>query len=88
LIKENLTSFYNTCKPPKVDPAQINAWNDFVKQLINAKKQQKYMSLVTNGLYVNSLDAQDDYMAKNKLASFKYTTLDYASIPDSKIKAN
>jgi peptidyl-prolyl cis-trans isomerase D len=44
------------------------------------------MSLVTNGLYVNSLDAQDDYLAKNKLANFKYTVLDYASIPDANIK--
>jgi peptidyl-prolyl cis-trans isomerase D len=44
------------------------------------------MALVSNGLYVNSLDAQDDYIAKNKLVNFKYTvTLDYASIPDSKV---
>ena len=83
--KGKLNQFLQYMQTPKADPAQVTAWRDFVKQLIEAKKQQKYMSLVTNGLYVNSLDAQDDYLAKNKLASFKYTTLDYASIPDSKI---
>lgn len=67
------------------DTAQSSAWGNFVKELIKAKKEQKYTTLVGNGLYVNSLDAQDDYMAKNKLANFKYTVLDYASIPDSKV---
>ena len=84
--KNKLNQFLNYLQSPKVEKAQIDAWGDFVKQLIAAKKQQKYMALVTNGLYVNSLDAQDDYLAKNKLANFKYTVLDYASIPDANIK--
>jgi peptidyl-prolyl cis-trans isomerase D len=84
--KNKLNQFLTYLQSPKVEKAQIDAWGDFVKQLIAAKKQQKYMSLVTNGLYVNSLDAQDDYLAKNKLANFKYTVLDYASIPDANIK--
>ncbi|MDB5130230.1 MAG: peptidylprolyl isomerase [Mucilaginibacter sp.] len=84
--KNKLNQFLSYLQSPKVEAAQVNAWSDFVKQLIAAKKQQKYMSLVTNGLYVNSLDAQDDYLAKNKLANFKYTVLDYASIPDANIK--
>jgi peptidyl-prolyl cis-trans isomerase D len=36
-------------------------------------------------LYVNSLEAKEDYQAKNKLANFKYVTLDYASVPDNKV---
>ncbi|WP_260172225.1 peptidylprolyl isomerase [Mucilaginibacter phyllosphaerae] len=84
--KSKLNQFLQYLQTPKADAAQLAAWNDFVRQLITAKKQQKYMALVTNGLYVNSLDAQDDYLAKNKLANFKYTVLDYASIPDANIK--
>jgi peptidyl-prolyl cis-trans isomerase D len=53
---------------------------------LQLKSSKNTCRLVTNGLYVNSLDAQDDYLAKNKLVNFKYTVLDYASIPDSKIK--
>jgi peptidyl-prolyl cis-trans isomerase D len=85
LIKTSLTSLKAICNQPKVDPAQKQAWADFVKQLIEAKKQTKYMALVTNGLYVNSLDARMIIEAKNKLANFKYATLDYASIPDAKV---
>ncbi|WP_374950805.1 SurA N-terminal domain-containing protein [Mucilaginibacter sp.] len=84
--KAKLNQFLAYLQSGKVDPAQITAWNDFLTQLFEAKKVQKYMSLVTNGLYVNSLDAKDDYLSKNKLVNFKYATLDYASIPDSKIK--
>ncbi|MEP6613983.1 MAG: peptidylprolyl isomerase, partial [Mucilaginibacter sp.] len=29
--------------------------------------------------------AKEDYTAKNKLANFKYVTLDYASVPDNKV---
>ncbi|WP_454803510.1 SurA N-terminal domain-containing protein [Mucilaginibacter phyllosphaerae] len=84
--KSKLNQFLQYLQTPKADATQVAAWNDFVVQLITAKRQQKYMALVTNGLYVNSLDAQDDYQAKNKLANFKYTVLDYASIPDANVK--
>jgi peptidyl-prolyl cis-trans isomerase D len=84
--KNKLNQFLQYLQSPKAEPTQVNAWNDFLKQLFEAKKAQKYMALVTNGLYVNSLDAKDDYMAKNKLVNFKYATLPYASIPDSQIK--
>jgi len=84
--KAKLNQFLTYLNSGKADPAQVAAWNDFLTQLFAAKKEQKYLSLVSNGLYVNSLDAQDDYLAKNKLVNFKYTVLNYASIPDSKIK--
>ncbi|MES2268269.1 MAG: SurA N-terminal domain-containing protein [Bacteroidota bacterium] len=81
-----LNQFLTYLQSPKAEKAQLDAWSDFVVNLQTAKLQQKYMTLVTNGLYVNSLDAQDDYLAKNKLANFKYTVLDYASIPDANVK--
>jgi peptidyl-prolyl cis-trans isomerase D len=84
--KNKLNQFLGYLQTPKADPKQLQAWSDFVTQLVAAKRQQKYMTLVTNGLYVNSLDAQDDYLAKNKLANFKYTVLDYASVPDASLK--
>ena len=66
------------------DPKKVQ-WTNFITDLIRAKEGEKYLALVTNGVYVNSLDAKDDYEAKNKLANFKYTTLGYASITDSKV---
>ncbi|WP_317133192.1 peptidylprolyl isomerase [Mucilaginibacter limnophilus] len=68
------------------DGDQMKAqWSEFVNGIIESKKAEKYVSLVTNGLYVNSLEAKDDYEAKNKLANFKYVSLDYASLPDNKV---
>ncbi len=81
-----LNQFLAYLQSPKAEKTQLEAWKDFIVNLEAAKVQQKYMALVTNGLYVNSLDAQDDYIAKNKLANFKYTVLDYASIPDANVK--
>lgn len=77
-FKQNL----NASKPN--DPVR-QQWKDFIEQMRENKVAQKYISLVTNGLYVNALDAKDDYEAKNKLVNFKYVTLDYASIPDNKV---
>jgi peptidyl-prolyl cis-trans isomerase D len=84
--KSKLNQFLSYLQSGKVDPTQKQAWTDFLTQLIEARKATKYMALVTNGLYVNSLDAKDDYEAKNKLVNFKYATLDYSSIPDANVK--
>ncbi len=80
-----LNAFLNNLKTLKADDPTKIEWAAFIKQMLEAKKSEKYISLVTNGIYVNALDAKDDYEAKNKLVNFKYVTLDYASIPDNKV---
>jgi len=70
---------------PKLSADIQNQWKGFVDDLADSKLSEKYVSLVTNGLYVNSLDAKDEYAAKNKIVNFKYVTLPYSSIPDSKV---
>lgn len=83
--RANLLSTIQNISALKADDPQKIRWTEFVTNLIDAKLGEKYLSLVTNGLYVNSLDAKDDYEAKNKLVSFKYTGLEYASVPDNKV---
>ncbi len=83
--KNKLNTFLNNLAASKADDPVRQQWSDFITQMIEAKLSEKYVSLVTTGLYVNSLEAKDDYEAKNKLANFKYTVLTYASVPDSKI---
>lgn len=70
---------------PQVTPQMKEEWNNFIGPVIQARLAQKYLSLVQNGIYVNSLDVQDDYTNRNKLASFSYVNLDYASVPDNKV---
>ncbi|MDB5025328.1 MAG: peptidylprolyl isomerase [Mucilaginibacter sp.] len=85
LDNTRLNAFLNNLKTMKADDPMRVQWTQFVSQMLEAKTSEKYMALVTNGLYVNALDAKDDYEAKNKLVNFKYVTLDYASIPDNKV---
>ncbi|MDB4904116.1 MAG: peptidylprolyl isomerase [Mucilaginibacter sp.] len=85
LDRNRLNTFLTNLQASKADDPLRTQWLDFVEQIIDAKLSEKYISLVTNGLYVNSLEAKDDYEAKNKLANFKYTLLEYASVPDNKI---
>ncbi len=83
--RSGLINAIQNIKQMKDDDPQKVRWADFVSQLIQGKEGEKYLSLITNGLYVNSLEAKDDYEAKNKLVNFKYTSLDYSSIADNKV---
>jgi peptidyl-prolyl cis-trans isomerase D len=85
LDRAQLNQFLNNIQnAPASDPMKAQ-WADFVASRIDAKKMEKYLAVIHNGLYVNSLEAKDDYEAKNKLANFKYVTLNYASIADNKV---
>ncbi|RZK74250.1 MAG: peptidylprolyl isomerase [Pedobacter sp.] len=48
--------------------------------------QQKYSKLIGNSIYVTSLEANDEYMNRNKIANFKYVGLDYLSVQDASVK--
>jgi peptidyl-prolyl cis-trans isomerase D len=80
-----VTNAKNAVKNLKDGDPQKEQWNKFIIDLIESKKAEKYMALVTNGLYVNALDAKDSYEGKNKLANFKYALLPYSAVPDSKV---
>ena len=83
--RAKLNNFLSNISAAKNDDPMLIRWNDFLSHIVDDKRTEKYLALVSNGLYVNALDAQDDYEAKNKLANFKYVKLDYTSIPDSKV---
>ncbi|GAB3924238.1 SurA N-terminal domain-containing protein [Mucilaginibacter myungsuensis] len=85
LDRSRLNSFLTSLKSAKADDPMKVQWKDFVTQMVQQKRTEKYLALVRNGLYVNSLDAKDDYEAKNKLVNFKYAELSYASLPDAKV---
>jgi len=85
LDRSALVEFLGRMRVAKANDPMKQQWDTFIDQLVDSKKAEKYLSLVKNGVYVNSLDAQDDYEAKNRLVNFKYVIADYASIPDSKV---
>jgi len=85
LDRARLNNFLANITTSKADTAMAKRWDTFLDQLRDNKRTEKYLALVSNGLYVNALDAKDDYEAKNKLVNFKYVKLDYSSIPDNKV---
>jgi peptidyl-prolyl cis-trans isomerase D len=83
--RNGLVDFLNKVRTAKADDQIKTTWAGFVNELIESKKAEKYFALIKNGLFVNSLDARDDYESKNRLVNFKYVSADYASIPDDKV---
>ncbi|WP_379088138.1 peptidylprolyl isomerase [Pedobacter sp. UC225_65] len=48
--------------------------------------QQKYTNLIRNSVYITSVEANDEYSNRNKLASFKYVDLGFSTILDKDVK--
>jgi len=77
-----LNTFKQGLKDAKVRPQILALEAEIEKQAL----QQKYAKLVNNSVYVSTLEANDEYVNRNKIANFKYVALDYASIPDASVK--
>lgn len=85
LNREALNNFLKQMQTAKANDPMTQQWSNLVASLIEGKRSEKYFALVHNGLYVNSLEANDSYEAKNKLAKFTYVELAYSTIADNKV---
>ncbi len=77
-----VTSLKSQAKDPKLK-AQ---WDLLQAEIEKQALQQKYANLLRNSVYVTSLEANEDYISRNKLANFNYVSLDYSSILDAVVK--
>lgn len=68
------------------EPQALQQSNLLQQEITNQALQTKYSNLIRNSVYVTSLEATDEYTNRNKLANFKYVSLDYSSIPDASVK--
>jgi peptidyl-prolyl cis-trans isomerase D len=75
----------NSRKSADTDPSgQLKAqWVSLEDNVQQTRVNEKYVSLYKNAIYVNALDAKDDYTNRNKLVNFEYTYKDYSSVPDA-----
>ncbi len=85
LDRNRLNAFLRELQNAKSNDPRVEQWAGFLGPKIQSRRIEKYIALVHNGLYVNSLEAQDAYLAKNKLAKFDYVELPYSSIADNKV---
>ncbi|RZL49671.1 MAG: peptidylprolyl isomerase [Pedobacter sp.] len=77
-----LTSLKAQAKDPKLK----QQWDLLQAEIEKQALQQKYANLIRNSVYVTSLEANDEYLNRNKLVNFKYVNLDYSSILDKDVK--
>ena len=68
------------------NPQLKQQWDMLQAEIEKQALQQKYANLVRNSVYVTTLEANDEYINRNKLANFKYVALDYAAIADATVK--
>src|SRR5690606_34241256 len=60
-------------------------WNALLQSIQDEQLNTKYTNLINNSIYVTTLEANQEYSQRNKLANFDYILLDYESVPDSSV---
>lgn len=68
------------------NPSVYDQWNTLLEGVRDERLSSKYGELLSNSVYVTSLEANEEYQERNKLANFKYILLDYASVKDADAK--
>ncbi|MES2417305.1 MAG: peptidylprolyl isomerase [Bacteroidota bacterium] len=76
----------SSLKAQDKDPKLKEQWDLLQQEIEKQTLQQKYANLIRNSLYVTSLEANDEYNNRNKLASLKYVNLDYSSVLAADVK--
>lgn len=67
---------------------QKNYWLFMEKEITKNREYQKYLNLISKGLYVTSLEAKHEIESKNKTTDIKYIVENFNSIPDSTINVS
>lgn len=77
-------------KNKDLDPSgqASSSWAAFEKNLVENKKDQKFLSLVGMGMYTTGLQAEKESNDKNTKYDFDYIQLRYGSVADSLVKVN
>lgn len=60
-------------------------WKDFEQELKNARMADKYVALIKKGVYVNKLEAADQYDALYHKKQISYVVQRYADIPEDEV---
>jgi len=84
--RNQLSVFLTNIRNEPPSSIQKQQWESFLKNIKQERLQQKYNQLIQNSVYVTSLEANEDFIQRNKIANFNYVLLDYSSINDGDIK--
>jgi len=76
----------SSLKAQNTNPQLKEQWTMLQQEIEKQALQQKYVNLIRNSVYVTSLEANEDYMSRNKLANFRYVSLNYNTLSDADVK--
>lgn len=65
---------------------QKAAWDNFKNQLVQVRLREKFENLLGKSVFVNSLEAKNEYFAQTERASANYLFVPFYSVTDSTIK--
>ena len=56
--------------------------------IVNERLYEKYNNLIKKGIFVNTLEAKDEYYRQEQTVKFSFVTKPYTSIPDSTVSVS
>ena len=80
-LQKTLTKL-KTAKKPE-EKAQ---WEGTKKYFMDRRKNEKYFSLISQGVYVTKVEAREEYLAKKETKSISFVARRYSEINDAEIK--
>lgn len=81
----NKSFLVNFLKQIEVDETAKKYWLFFENEIVNDRMNTKYNTLVSNGLYVTSKQAEFDKVLSGPTVDFSYIASNYATIPDTSV---
>lgn len=67
-------------------PEEKAQWEGTVKYFTDRRKNEKYFSLISQGLYVTKVEAREEYIAKKETKTISFVARRYSEINDAEIR--
>ncbi len=83
LLRKRITEMENS-EDPKVQAD----WLDYKNSLIEDRRKEKYYNIVSQGIYVTKLEAEEEYFGQKELKSISFVVKRFDQIPDAEIKVS
>lgn len=85
LDRASINEFANQAKAQPQNSEMRMQWEMLLDNIVEDQLNQKYNNLVSNSVFVTSLEATEDYNQRNKLANFDYVLMDYDDVSDADV---
>lgn len=85
--RSKLQNTINQLKSNK-DPNAANQWANTKQYYTDRRKQEKYFSILNQGVYVTKLEAENEYYAQKEMKTISFVLRRYSEINDADIKVS